>query len=110
MKVIATRDAVHASDEPEPFAFTIPDRTPLVEILRRASGRATWSITSNDVLAVLAYEWPELKFMPFLDERFKAADLRDGALRLAFNYHAQIDPEIAYRLFYALRLRASRPP
>jgi hypothetical protein len=70
-------------------------------------GCATWSIASNDILAVLAYEWPDLKFMPFLDERMRAADRRQGALRLYFNYHAQIDPETAYRLFCGLRLRAS---
>ncbi len=117
MKIIATRDGVHASDEPEPFELTIPDETPPADILRRAAdrswlpsiqgGRATWSIVSNDVLAVLAYEWPDLKFMPFLDERMKAADRRQGVLRLHFNYHAQIDPETAYRLFRGLRLRAS---
>lgn len=98
----------------------MPDQTPPAEILRRAAdrswlpsiqgGRATWSIASNDVLAVMAYEWSDLKLMPFLDERMKAADHRQGALWLHFNYHAQIDPETAYRLFYTLRLRASPPP
>jgi hypothetical protein len=120
VRVIATRSGVHASDEPEPFALTIHDWTLAGDILRRAAdrswlpsiqgGRATWSIASNDVLAVLAYEWPDLKLMPFLDERMKTADRRQGALRLHFNYHTQIDPETAYRLFYTLRLRASPPP
>jgi hypothetical protein len=117
VRIIAARDGVLASDEPELLDFTLPDRTPAVDILRRAANRswlpsiqgdrATWSIASNDVLAVLAYEWPDLKLMPFIDERMKTADRRQGALRLHFNYHAQIDPETAYRLFCGLRLRAS---
>jgi len=119
MRIVATRDDVHAGDEPDWIEFTAPEVTPFVDILRRAAdrswlpsiqgGRATWSIVSNDVLALLAYEWPDLRFMPFLDERFKTADCRHGALRLHFNYHAQIDPETAYRLFCGLRLRASLP-
>jgi len=116
MKVIATRDDVHASDEPDELSFEIGDGIAPEAILRRAAdrgwlpsiqgGRATWSITSNDVLAVYAAEWPDLKFMPFLDRRMAGADRRSGALRLHFNYHAQIDPEIAYRLFWGLRLRS----
>lgn len=119
MRVLATRDGVYASDEPEPFEFTVPNQTPPIDILRRAAdrswlpsiqgGRATWSIASNDVLAVAAYEWPDPRFMLFLDERMKAADRRGGTLRLHFNYHAQIDPETAYRLFCGPRLRASLP-
>lgn len=114
--VVATRDAVHASDDPEPFGFTIGNEASPAEVLRRAADRtwlpsiagdrATWSIVSNDVLAVLAYEWPELRLMPFLDERMRAADRRDGVLRLHFNYHAQIDPELVYRVFWRMRLRA----
>ena len=116
MKVVATRNDVHASDEPEPFAFEIADNAAAEDILRRAAdrhwlpsiqgGRATWSIASNEILAILAYEWPDLRFMPFLDERMKTAHRRQGALRLHFNYHTQIDPETTYRLFWGLRLRA----
>jgi hypothetical protein len=115
MKVIAARNAVHASDEPEPFEFVVADRTPAEDILRQAADRrwlpsiqgdrATWSLASNDVLAVLAYQWPDLRFMPFLEERMKNANRRAGALRLNFNYHAQVDPETAYRLFSDLRFR-----
>ena len=115
MKVVATRDGVHASDEPQPFEFTVADLTPAFEILRRAANRrwlpsiqgdrATWSIVSNETLAVLAYEWPDLKVLPSLDERMKRADRRGGALRLHFNYHAQDDPEATYQ-----KMRLSPPP
>jgi hypothetical protein len=116
MQVVATRDAVHASDEPEPLSFKIADNAAPADVLRRAADRkwlpsisgdrATWSIASNDVLAVLAYEWPDLRLMPFLDERIRTADRRGGMLRLYFNDHAQIDPELVYRVFWGMRLRA----
>jgi hypothetical protein len=116
MHVVATRDAVHASDEPEPFGFTVADDAAPSDVLQRAAdrtwlpsiagGRATWSIVSNDVLAVLAYEWPDLHLMPLLDERMRGADRHGGVLRLYFNYHAQIDPELVCRVLWDMRLRA----
>ena len=115
MQVVATRDAVHASDEPEPLNFKIADNAAPADVLRRAADRkwlpsisgdrATWSIVSNDVLAILAYEWPDLRLMPFLDERMRGADRRGGALRLHFNYHTKIDPELVDRVLRGLRLR-----
>ena len=74
MKVVAIRGAVHASDDPEPLRFDMANGTTPVDVLRRAAdrtwlpsiqgGRATWSIASNNMLAVLAYEWPDLKILP----------------------------------------------
>jgi hypothetical protein len=116
MRVIATRDDVHASDSPQPLAFDIADTASPEEVLRRSAdrswlpaisgGRATWSIASNEPLAVLAYGWPDLKPLPRLAERMRAADRRGGALNLHFNYHAQIDPEIVFRVLWDLRLRS----
>jgi hypothetical protein len=116
MKVIAIRQAVHASDEPQPLAFDIADTASPEELLRRSAdlswlpsiqgSRATWSIASNELLAVLAYEWPDLRFLPLLAERMRGADRRGGALRLHFNYHAQIDPEMVYRVLWGIRLRS----
>jgi hypothetical protein len=117
MQVVATREDVHPSDDPEPFTFTIADDAAPEEVLRRAADRtwlpsirgdrATWSIVSNDVLAVLAYQWPDLKFMPHLDERMRTADRRAGALRLHFNYHRQLDPDLVYQVFWGMRLQSS---
>jgi len=116
MQVIAIRQDVHAGDDPQPLAFDISDTAAPEEILRRAadrswlpsiqSGRATWSIASNELLAVFAYEWPDLKFLPQLPERMRAAERWAGALRLMFNYHSQIDPELVYRVLWGLQLRA----
>jgi hypothetical protein len=81
MQVIATRDDVHPSDDPQPFNFEIADDAAPEEVLRRAADRtwlpsirgdrATWSIVSNEVLAVLAYQWSDLKLMPQLAERMR---------------------------------------
>jgi hypothetical protein len=116
MKVVAIRDSVHASDEPEPFQFDIAKNTPPMDLLRRAvdrtwlpsiqGDRATWSIASNNLLAVVAYEWPDVKLLPFIEEHMKTADWRKDVLWLYFNYHAQIDPELVYKLFWGTRLHA----
>jgi hypothetical protein len=116
MRVIASRDDVHPSDVPQPLAFEIVDSASPEEVLRRSAdrpwlpsiqgGHATWSIASNQLLAVLAYEWPDLKFLPQLPERMRAADRREGTLRLVFNYHGQIDPETVYRVLWGIRLRS----
>lgn len=114
MQVIATRADVHPSDDPEPFTFAVADDAAPEDVLRRAADRtwlpsihgdrATWSIVSNDVLAVLAYQWPDLKFMPHLEERMRTADRRAGTLRLHFNYHRQLDPDLVHQVFWGMRL------
>ena len=117
MRIVAIRDSVHASDEPEPFKLDIADGTPPMDVLRQTANRrwlpsiqgnrATWSIASNQMLAVLAYEWPDLKALPFhVDDLMRIGDWRDGALWLRFNYHAQIDPDVVYRVFCGTKLRA----
>ena len=116
MKVVAIRGAVHAGDDPERFRFEIANDASPQDVLRRAADRtwlpsiqgdhATWSIASNNLLAVVAYEWSDLKFLPNLEELMRAADWRGGALWLRFNYHAQIDPDVVYRLFWGTRLHA----
>jgi hypothetical protein len=117
MQVVATREDVHPSDDPEPFTFAIADDAAPEDVLRRAADRtwlpaihgerATWSIVSNSVLAVLAYQWPDLKFMPHLEERMRTADRNPGTLRLHFNYHRQLDPDFVHQVFWGMRLQSS---
>ena len=116
MRIMTTRQDVHASDAAEPRAFDVADTTSPEEVLRASAdrswlpsisgGRATWSIASNELLAVVAYEWPDLKFLPLLPERMRAADRRGGVLRLHFNYHAQTDPELVHRILWGIQLRS----
>lgn len=116
MKVIATRDDVHAGDGPMPLVFDVAHDAAPEAILRRAadrtwlpsfaSGHGTWSIASNEILAVLDTGSPDMRFLPFLAERMARADYRADGLHLHFNHHPGFDPELVYRLLWSLRLRA----
>jgi hypothetical protein len=117
MKVCATRGDVHPGDESTDLRFDIADDAAPEAILRAAvdrrwlpsirGDRATWVITSNELLAVVAYEWPDLRFMPMLELRMPNALRSNGALRLHFNYLGQVDPEMIYRALWGIRLHPS---
>ena len=113
MKVIAKRTAVHAGDDPDILKFDMADDAAPEDVLRRAmdkrwlpsiqGDRATWSIVADEPLAIGALEWPELKFLPFFADRMAPTN---GVLRLHFNYHAQIDPDVVYAIFWGTKWRA----
>ena len=124
MQVIATRDGVHPGDDPVPsHRFEIADDSTPEDILQKAADRhwlpsfwdwqrnvpvdqATWVIASNEVLAVLAYQWPDLRFMSFLEIRMRGVDLREGVLRLHFSYLARVDPEMVYNILRRVTLHS----
>ena len=124
MQVIAIRDGVHPGDDPVPsHRFEIADNATPEDILRKATDRhwlpsfcdwqrntpvdrATLVIASNEVLAVLAYQWPDLRFMSFLEIRMRSVDLREGVLRLHFSYLAQVDPEMVYDILCRVKLHS----
>ena len=117
MKIYVSRRSVAAGDDinaPNSESLSVPDETDLREIVqgiaksgylpRIAGGQATWSVTSNIPVAVVAQQWAEPRMLgPFsLDE----LDNRDGLLRLYFNYHDQIDPDTVYKVFWGFRSSA----
>ncbi|HRJ69904.1 MAG TPA: hypothetical protein PK812_09860 [Beijerinckiaceae bacterium] len=117
MQVVCTRHAVSNGDDveaPHRRSFDFPDGTELPDVLTAiarsgwlpgiAGGRATWSVASGRLVAVIAQEWQAPKFLPIIEA--PSLDWRDGALFLHFNYHAQIDPETVYRIFWGMRLQA----
>lgn len=121
MKVYISRSSVAMGDDinaPNADTVTVPDDTPLEQIIkgiaqsgylpRIAGGHATWSVTSNVPLAVVAQEWSEPRMLPFATMRKDLAELdhKQGALRLNFNYHAQIDPKTVYEMLWGFRLNA----
>jgi len=73
---------------------------------RIAGNQATWSVTSNVLVAVVAQQWIEPRMLVLDPMNFDELDQSDAVLRLHFNYHAQIDPEAAYRVFWGFRLNA----
>lgn len=119
MNLYVTRESVAAGDDvdaPHARTFAIPDAAPLEAALAAvlaarylpsiSGGLATWSVTSNIPLAVIAQQWstPRMLFLTTRDR--EAIDRASGTLRLHFNYHAQIDPEIVLEVLRRLRLRA----
>ena len=118
MNVYVSRGSVAAGDDvdaPNSDSFAVPDGTPLEEIVggiaksgylpQIAGGQASWSVTSNVPVAVVAQQWVQPR-MFFLLRGMKELDSRDGVLRLYFNYHAQVDPETVYEILWGFRLNA----
>lgn len=117
MKIYVSRRSVAAGDDinaPNSDSLSVPDGTDLGKIVRGiaqsgylpkiAGGQATWSVTSNVPVAIVAQQWAEPRMLDPLN--LNELDLRDGILRLYFNYHAQIDPETVYKVFWGFRLSA----
>ena len=118
MKVYVSRSSVAAGDDvdaPNSHSLSVPDGTPLATIIggivqsgylpRISGGQASWSVTSNLPLAVVAQQWSEPRMLASL-VRPEDLDNEHGILRLYFNYHTQIDPEIVYKVFWGFRLNA----
>jgi hypothetical protein len=119
MDVYTSRDSVAAGDDtdaPHSRTFWFPDDTSLEDVLKSivqsrylpliAGSRATWSVVSNVPLAVIAQEWNEPRMLPMIETQTKKFEHRRDTLRLFFNYHAQIEPETVYRIFWGFRLNA----
>jgi hypothetical protein len=117
MKIIVTRDSVAAGDDvdaPHRREFTFPNDTPLLAaltVIAQSSylasifgGRATWSVVSGIPLAVVAQEWtlPQSLFLGTEEN----LDIRNSALHLHFNYHAQISPEVVLEILRGFRLKS----
>jgi hypothetical protein len=71
-----------------------------------SGGRATWSVSSGRVLAVVAQEWPAPKMLWGVDRSHRGLDIARGTLRMHFSYHLQLDPKLVYDVLGRLRLRA----
>lgn len=119
MKIVLTRASVCAGDDadaPHERVLHLPAGASLVDIVGAAAGpgyrasvqgdRATWSVFSRWPLAVVAQQWQRPRMLPA--SRFLATrdlDTRDGVLRLHFNYHAQLDPDVVYEVLSRLDAR-----
>ena len=116
MKVYLSRDCVHASDDGEERTLAVPERSTLDQVLGAvlaarylpsiSGGKATWSVTSNLPLAVIAEQWPAPRGLFLTDSQVRALDWQGDTLRLRFNYHAQQDPEVVLDVLRRLQMRA----
>lgn len=119
MKLYLTRDSVAAGDDlhaPHVLKMQGPsDEDYGVAICRVlaskylppiSGGKATWSVASNKILAVVAQQWAQPKLLRGYDTSYNGLDVRGGLLRLHFNYHAQEDPETVLEVLRRIRLNA----
>jgi len=119
MRVYATRDSVAAGDDadaPHARTFTVPDGSSLQDCLSAVlagrylpdidGGLATWSVASSIPLATIAQQWPAPRMRFLTRSDLAQLDFADSVLRLHFNYHAQLDPELVATVLGGLRLRA----
>ena len=95
-------------DAPHQQRFDSPDSKSLEELLTAviksgylpaiSGGCATWSVKSTMHIAVIAQQWTEPKMLFLLQKDLAKLDREAGVLKLHFNYHAQIDPEIVLQV------------
>jgi hypothetical protein len=110
MKVYASRGSVAAGDDvdaPHGRRFWFFGSPSLERILKKisrsgylpsiAGGQATWSVTSNVPVAVIAEQWAEPRMISLRPDDLKRLDQEQGILKLRFDYHAQLDPDSVYR-------------
>jgi hypothetical protein len=120
VRLLATRDSVAAGDDvdaPHLVEMDGPTGADLEAAIgaihasgylpRISGGRATWSVSSGRVLAVIAQEWPAPRMLWGVDLSPGGLDIVRGTLRLHFSYHSQHSPELTYEILGRLRLRAN---
>ena len=66
--------------------------------------KATWSVASNQPLAIIAQEWPAPKLICYPDYPFQNTRAFYNIEKLHFNYHAQDDPELVFRVLYRFKV------
>ncbi|HET7064125.1 MAG TPA: hypothetical protein VFI49_07580 [Rudaea sp.] len=119
MNLYVTRESVAAGDDvdaPHARTFALPQgaslETALATVMSArylpsiSGGLATWSVASGIPLAVIAQQWPAPRMLFGAGDDLSVLDRAPGLLRLHFNYHAQLDPEIVLEVLRRLRLRA----
>jgi hypothetical protein len=60
------------------------------------NGQATWSLSYNKPLAILAQQWNEPKIICNADFPYPNSTKYINIEKLHFNYHAQLDPSTVY--------------
>ncbi len=111
MKVSITRMSVSAGDDLDPphlKEIDMPDDSTVEEIItsivasgylpKICGGKATWSVSSKKLLAVVAQQWKQPKMLEFPPFKFELDELdyADNNLKIHFNYHAQKKPDMVF--------------
>lgn len=121
MKIYVTRDSVAAGDDIHaPHTMTIkgpPGQNVEAAIAaalanrylpRIEGGRATWSVASNKLVAVVAQQWRKPRLLGAISQdSYDGLDTEGGVLRLHFSYHAQQDPDVVFEVLDRVRLKVN---
>src|SRR5262245_287560 len=105
MRAYVTRESVSAADDleaPHALRLYIPDDWTWESLVHHvwqgsalpsiAGGKATWALSSNLPLAVVAQEWHEPSLLFRLDSDLGRIDISEQEVRLHWSYFAQLDP------------------
>lgn len=102
-------DAPHERQFDFPGAASVEDAIDQIVdsgYLARVRGGATWSIVSNVPISVVAQAWGRSRGVSWQRQELAALKVDGGCIRLHFNYHAQMDPEIVLEVLKRLKLSA----
>ena len=119
MKAYFTRDSVAAGDDadaPHAREIDLPANMTVAEIISHvcrnaklaqiSGGKATWALSSNVPLAVVAQQWAEPKPIALQWRKLNELDVAGNTVRLHFSYFAQQEPDVVYAVLQRLTLRA----
>ena len=110
MKIHVSRDSVAAGDDCDDHdrEFIFPDTTTIEDAISQIvasgylasimGGCATWSATSGFPIAVIAQQWQTIRSVPWEVVDISKLQTKAGEILLHFNYHQQVDPEIALKI------------
>ena len=74
--------------------------------LASVKGGATWSVVSNVPVAVVAQAWARSRAVSWQPQTLASLKVDGGCVRLHFNYHTQVNPEIVLEVLKRLKLNA----
>lgn len=106
-------DDVDAAHE---HRFSFPDSTSVEQAidqivksgyLASVQGGATWSVVSRAPIAVVAEAWGQSRPVSWRPQELGSLKVEAGSIRLHFNYHAQLDPEVVLEVLKRLKLDLS---
>ena len=116
-EIILTRDSVAAGDDGDaPHYLTIEiDTDDRIETILKTilnlrylpqirGYKATWSVASNEPLAIIAQEWSAPMLICMSEYPYQDTRAFYNIKRLHFNYHAQDDPETAFKILRRFKI------
>ncbi|MBL1319962.1 MAG: hypothetical protein COA63_002720 [Methylophaga sp.] len=107
MKIHLTRDSIAMGDDVDASHFhtiELPENVTIIEIVGAiinsnylasiAGGKASWSLVSNNPIAIIAQQWSQAKILPQFNHSLGSLLKDAGGYKCHINYHAQLDPDI----------------